>query len=95
MAYEEVRFSLWLILSEYAIIVVVLGCRQVVRHMVLVHAFAGSIPAIPATQSPDLLVGFLCGWELYDRKVRRSECGEKVFTFLRKRVKKRSASLLA
>ena len=26
----------------------ILGRRQVVRHMVLVHAFAGSIPAVPA-----------------------------------------------
>lgn len=44
-----------------------LGIRQVVRHVVLVHAFGGSNPSSPATHRPDFLVGFLRGWlELFE-----------------------------
>ncbi len=36
----------------------IMGCSQVVRHMVLVHACAGSNPATPATKQADHLVCF-------------------------------------
>ena len=34
--------------SYVLFIIILLGCRQVVRHMVLVHAFGGSNPSTPA-----------------------------------------------
>ena len=40
------------------------GSGQVVRHMVLVHAFGGSNPSSPATLEPDYYVRFLRGYEM-------------------------------
>ena len=37
--------------KKHAILSGVLGCRQVVRHMVLVHAFGGSNPSTPAMEN--------------------------------------------
>ncbi len=38
-----------------------MGCRQVVRHQVLVLAFGGSNPSIPAKKNTGLMIGIFLG----------------------------------
>ena len=53
----------------YDAYITLLGCGQVVRHMVLVHAFGGSNPSTPAKKIDVGLkayVNFLCAREVRD-----------------------------
>ena len=43
---------------QFAIIKIAMGCRQVVRHKVLVLAFGGSNPSIPTILCYKMLLSF-------------------------------------